>query len=623
MLPTNANFTNTSSTCNNRLYKLISQSNALVRARNKVIDALGRTTQAWNATLRTKQLTNYSSYIDKPNSTVDANSSLTSYGWDSRDNMINYNGGGDASVQTYDIDSNQTSVNVNNQATTMSYDDFGRVVQLNNADTGSHTYAYSTPNRTVSHTDAKGIIHNSVSDLNGNPITITHSDGANTQNESYSYNVSGDLVGFNDNSGSTAYTRNNLEQITSKTQTIGSKSFTVQYGYNSIGQKISETYPSGMVINYTYSNGFLNNISASGTNIVSNVQYNSMLKEATSWTLGGNVVSVNKDTDGLLTGFVDTGIFNQTITTDNDGHVLTLSDTVGTDNFNVGLTDNYALKSGNINGNVLNYNFANNNNLYVQRDGITNYSFNPPYSDNKVTSFNNATNNYYYIQYDANGNTTSDNKGSYIYDLKNNLTSSTRIINSVSSTGNYTFNALGHRVTKTVSGQTRYFAYNENNQVIGEYDDTGTVINEYVYFGLRPVAVKNSNNINIVHTDYLSTPRVVTSGAATGGSMVWQWNNDNPYGNNEAQGTVEFNLRFAGQYYDSESGLHYNIHRTYNPEFGRYMQSDPIGLAGGFNSYNYANRNPLDGFDPLGLESYAGNIDPKIVKVSQGMNVKD
>ena len=63
--------------------------------------------------------------------------------------------------------------------------------------------------------------------------------------------------------------------------------------------------------------------------------------------------------------------------------------------------------------------------------------------------------------------------------------------------------------------------------------------------------------INIVHTDYLSTPRAVTSGTATGGSMVWQWNNDNPYGNNEAQGTMEFNLRFAGQYYDSESGLHY------------------------------------------------------------------
>ena len=57
---------------------------------------------------------------------------------------------------------------------------------------------------------------------------------------------------------------------------------------------------------------------------------------------------------------------------------------------------------------------------------------------------------------------------------------------------------------------------------------------------------------------------------------MWQWKNDNPYGNNKAQGTLEFNLRFAGQYYDSESGLHYNMNRTYDPETGRYLQSDPI-----------------------------------------------
>lgn len=180
------------------------------------------------------------------------------------------------------------------------------------------------------------------------------------------------------------------------------------------------------------------------------------------------------------------------------------------------------------------------------------------------------------------------------------MISSSRTIDGVAYTGNYTFNGLSQRVAKNVSGQVRYFVYNENNQVVGEYDSAGNVINEYVYFGLRPVAVKNNGSLNIVHTDYLGTPRVVTSGL-NGGSMIWQWKNDNPYGYNEANGSIEFNLRFAGQYYDSESGLHYNMFRTYNPEIGRYMQSDPIGLAGGFNTYNYVGRNPLDGIDPLGL----------------------
>jgi RHS repeat-associated protein len=63
----------------------------------------------------------------------------------------------------------------------------------------------------------------------------------------------------------------------------------------------------------------------------------------------------------------------------------------------------------------------------------------------------------------------------------------------------------------------------------------------------------------------------------------------------------KYNLRFAGQYFDEETGLHYNYFRDYDPKTGRYVQSDPIGLAGGLNTYLYANANPLSYIDPLGL----------------------
>ncbi|WP_404991058.1 RHS repeat-associated core domain-containing protein [Burkholderia plantarii] len=59
-------------------------------------------------------------------------------------------------------------------------------------------------------------------------------------------------------------------------------------------------------------------------------------------------------------------------------------------------------------------------------------------------------------------------------------------------------------------------------------------------------------------------------------------------------------LRFAGQYFDRETGLHYNRHRYYDPTSGRFVSKDPIGLAGGINAYQYAPNSTL-WIDPLGL----------------------
>lgn len=61
-------------------------------------------------------------------------------------------------------------------------------------------------------------------------------------------------------------------------------------------------------------------------------------------------------------------------------------------------------------------------------------------------------------------------------------------------------------------------------------------------------------------------------------------------------------LRFPGQYFDQETGLHYNYFRDYDPSTGRYIESDPIGLDGGLNTYSYSELNPLRYIDPLGLE---------------------
>ncbi|WP_143557434.1 RHS repeat-associated core domain-containing protein, partial [Snodgrassella alvi] len=81
----------------------------------------------------------------------------------------------------------------------------------------------------------------------------------------------------------------------------------------------------------------------------------------------------------------------------------------------------------------------------------------------------------------------------------------------------------------------------------------------------------------------------------------WKINSD-AFGNSEldANNQITMNLRFAGQYYDAETGLSYNYFRDYDAKTGRYIQSDPIGLAGGINTYGYVGGNPLVYSDPTG-----------------------
>ena len=107
-----------------------------------------------------------------------------------------------------------------------------------------------------------------------------------------------------------------------------------------------------------------------------------------------------------------------------------------------------------------------------------------------------------------------------------------------------------------------------------------------------------------INPDHLNTPRVITNQAS---QVVWRWDHTEPFGADPANsnpsglGAFEFNLRLPGQYFDKETNLHYNYFRDYDPAIGRYIQSDPIGLRAGVNTYAYVKGNPLVYADPYGL----------------------
>ena len=114
-----------------------------------------------------------------------------------------------------------------------------------------------------------------------------------------------------------------------------------------------------------------------------------------------------------------------------------------------------------------------------------------------------------------------------------------------------------------------------------------------------------ATDISYYHTDHLGTPQAMTD---ENQNIVWQAEYD-PFGQASIiTETVTNNIRFPGQYFDAETGLHYNYFRTYDPATGRYITSDPIGLGGGINTFGYVGGNPVVRIDPYGLVEWTGSM---------------
>jgi RHS repeat-associated protein len=191
----------------------------------------------------------------------------------------------------------------------------------------------------------------------------------------------------------------------------------------------------------------------------------------------------------------------------------------------------------------------------------------------------------------------------YRYDSRDHLTKI------ASERGDWTaeYDALGRRTRKTSGGQTTEF-YWYIDQLIAEVSPTGK-LRIYVYadpLAMSPVLFLDYDSIDaspqsarryFIHADQIGVPLLIEDRA---GEVVWRAGID-PYGHAHvsANAGIECNLRFPGHYFDSETSLHYNRFRYYDPTLGRFMQSDPWGIAGGYNLYAYC-RNPLLDVDVRG-----------------------
>lgn len=176
-------------------------------------------------------------------------------------------------------------------------------------------------------------------------------------------------------------------------------------------------------------------------------------------------------------------------------------------------------------------------------------------------------------------------------------------------TGHYYYMNYNHKnerntrgyVTNNAASNVIQYVYDEESHLIGEYSGATPIV-EYVWLGDKPVAAiygsGAATKIYYIVTDHLNTPRRLVD--SSNQAIVWSWDST-AFGVGNPTGSVTFNLRFPGQYYDVGTGQFYNHNRFYNPELGRYMEPDPIGLEGGLNPYVYAGNNPVMNSDSSGL----------------------
>jgi RHS repeat-associated protein len=509
----------------------------------------------------------------------------------------------------HDANDNLTSVtDPRNLTTSYAYNGFGDLSAQTSPDTGTTANTYDSAGNLATSTDARGAVSTYAYDALNRVMSIAYSQGGVTdQTISFTYdagtNGRGHLTGASDANHSIGWTYDTQGRVASRSQTVGSVSLAVGYGYSS-GNLTSLTSPSGQAVTYGYNaNHQITSVAVNGTTIVNSVTYEP-LGPVNGWMWGnGTTTSRTYDTDGKLTHIASAGtkIYNY----DDAFRITGISDTSpGSANWIYGYDALDRITSGASPSVTRGWTYdANGNRLTETGTAASTYSISP--TNNRISSVSGTLARTY--GYDAAGNSTSYASVTATYNNAGRL----KTLTQGGSTETAIYNALGQRVQKSGgTAGTVLFWYDEAGHLLGEYDGTGALIEETVWLGDIPVATLRPNgstvSIYYVHTDQLNTPRQVTR--PSDNAQVWTWFSD-PFGTDAANanpsgaGTFAYNLRFAGQIFDGQAGLHQNYMRDYDPAVGRYVESDPIGLKGGIDPYVYALSEPTVFSDPSGLST--------------------
>jgi RHS repeat-associated protein len=573
--------------------------------------SLTQTFDAYNKLDVFSQANETADYSMAPDGTVDqltdGNGHVSDFDYDALKRLIARTddlGGTDVTTKDalsqfdYNVHDDLTQVtDPNGNATSYAYDDLGNLLSRTSPDTGTTQFGYDAAGNVSQRTDAKGQVLAYSYDA-ANRLMFIDAPGT-AEDVTFTYDNcdhgNGRLCAVTTGTGSTVnYTYTAFGDVTAH-QGVG-------YAYTATGQVGTMWYPSGRSVTYSYDaagqvNGVTTTDGTTSQTLASTITYEPFGPvNALNY---GNGLSLAQalDTAYRLTQQRVTGVFERDYSAyDGNGNLGQITDVLSTasDVFTYDALNRVDIAVGGFGNQDFAYDKNGNRTALTDSGSVLNYGYEA--GSNRLATAANDN-----VILDANGNTSSKGTWTYTHNVNNRLVAAN---DSGTPVASYVYNALGQRISKNVGGSTTQFIYGLNGELLAELDGSGTVLREYVYLNGAPLAVIDASGIHYIHTDHLGSPRAVSDAT---GTLVWNWNSD-PFGqaaaNDDPDGdgtAFTLNLRFPGQYYDAETGLHYNYFRDYDPSTGRYVQSDPIGLAGGLNTYGYVGGNPIRYFDLFGL----------------------
>lgn len=524
----------------------------------------------------------------------------------------------------YDVEGRTTKVvDPKGLATIYGYSGLGDLLNRQSPDTGATTASYNSAGQPAKQVDANGTASSYTYDALGRVVRKVYGNEAIVA--SYVYDqveticspdesfATGRLSSMQDDGAKTQYCYDRSGNVTRKVQTSSGQSVGVSYAYTNAGRLRSVTYPDGTVADYKRdAAGTVTEIGVTRPGAARVVLLSSAKRHpfgpSAGWAYGnGRTLARDVDQDYRPSALIGSGsgALNAAFSFSAVGELTGLT-SGGTGATSVSLTYDAlsrltAFKDAATGSIIDSYSYDVTGNRTSAKVNGAEQAYAYPSDSHRLQSVAGVSR-----AYDAAGNTLSIQgvDREFAYNAMGRLSAVKR---NGTVAAEYHYNDLGQQIARKAGGASALSLYDERGQWLGEYDQAGIARQQVIWLDNLPVGLLKGSALYYVQPDHLGTPRVVVDPARD--VAVWTWDlkgeafgatapNEDP----DQDGTLfEFAMRFPGQRYDAESGLHYNVQRDYDPASGRFVTSDPLGLQGGISTYGYVKGNPLASVDPDGM----------------------